>query len=304
MVAKRWPALIIAVMAASFTFITRGAAPATNIMPVAFSTSCPAAEIIGVHGTGEGPSPIGKEISSEIKATFAAFTADERKLGEHGARLQYFPYPTLDLTDYLPTNWAKSQLMVNNCVGELGAEAERFSRSCPNSPISLVGYSLGSLLINIMLSSHDDEWNYIDAVEFYGDPCWYNPDGGYRGLAQYADETDLLLACLKNNSYPDPLFFRVGFHFAAQSLCLTRDPACGQGWPPYQIGDQVIAALLCPLDRCPHLSYVGTATRDGANSYPEMPSNRRITPLRDIRLPFKGDIATRTQDAQNRLHDR
>jgi hypothetical protein len=105
-----------------------GPAAYAALTPATASAGCPAAEIIGVHGTSEGPSSTDSNDSPEIKATFAAFAADEQKLGEHGARLEY-----------------------------------------------------------------------------------------------YAD----------------------------------KDPICGQGWPPYEIGGQIIAAALCGLDRCPHLSYSG-----------------------------------------------
>jgi hypothetical protein len=241
--------------------LTPAAAPAAYaaLTPATASAGCPAAEIIGVHGTSEGPSGTDSADSPEIKATFAAFAPDEQKLGEYGARLEYYAYPTVTFAGYLPVNWPALRTTIDEYAGELQAELESFSHSCPDTPISLVGYSLGALLINNMLSSYSGEWNFIDAVELYGDPCWYNPHGDYRGLARYAATVGLRLGCFPKNAYPYPLVSPAGFKFHVQSLCTDKDPICGQGWPPYEIGGQIIAAALCGLDRCPHLSYSGAS---------------------------------------------
>jgi len=244
----------------------------TAAVPVAYATltppiapaGCPAAEIIGVHGTSEGPSSTDSTDSPEIKGTFAAFAGDEQTLGEHGARLEYYSYPTVTFADYLPVNWPTLRTTIDIYAGQLEAQLESFSYSCPDTPISLVGYSIGALLIDNMLSSSSDEWRFIDAIELYGDPCWYNPNGDYRGLAQYAVTVGLRLGCFPPRAYPYPLVSSVGFHFAVQSLCISGDPICGQGWPPYAIAGQIIAAALCPLDKCQHLSYSGAAASDGA----------------------------------------
>lgn len=244
---------------------TPAAAPATHaaLVPVAASASCPTAEIVGVHGTSEGPSSTNGTDSPEIKATFAALADDERKLGEHGVRMDYFAYPTVTFAEYLPVSWLVLRTTIHDYAGRLQAELEAFSRSCPDTPVSLVGYSLGALLIDSMLSSHRGEQGFIDAVELYGDPCWYNPHGNYRGLARYAATARLRLGCFPADPYP--LVSPTGSHFAVQSLCISGDPICGQGWPAYEIGGQVIAAALCGLDRCPHLSYSGASAKDGAD---------------------------------------
>jgi cutinase len=267
MEARRWFVFSIPFLVSLFMFGTTGSAPTANAEPSALSAPasfCPAAEIIGVHGTGEGPGPDGKPLSPEIKATFAAFTADERTLGEHSARLEYYPYPALGLTDYLPAGWPTVLETVSGYADHLEAELKEFSRACPRTPVSLIGYSLGALLVNGMLSAYRDEWNHIKAVELYGDPCWYNPHGGYRGLARYAAAAGIRLGCFPPDAYPYPRESPAGFPFVTQSLCNHTDPVCGQGWPPYAIGAQLAAAALCPLDRCPHLSYVGTAASEGA----------------------------------------
>lgn len=261
----RCAVFLVPFVAAPLT-LTTAAAPAVHaaLIPAAASAGCPAAEVIGVHGTGEGPSATDGADSPEIKATFAAFTADEQKLGEHGARLEYYTYPTVAFTGYLPVNWPALRTTVAGYAGELEAELASFSSACPGTPISLVGYSLGALLINSMLSSHRGEWNHIDAVELYGDPCRYNRSGGYQGLAQYAARAGFRLGCFPENAYPYPLVSPASFHFLVQSRCNDKDPVCGQGWPPYGISGQAIAAALCGLDKCPHLSYAGADTSYGA----------------------------------------
>jgi Cutinase len=263
---SRWAVMLVPVVAA-WLMPTTAATPAAHgaLTPAAASAACPAAEIIGVHGTGEGPSSTDSTDSPEIKATFAAFAADEQKLNEHGARLEYYSYPTVSFSDYLPANWPTLGATIDDDAAQLETELKSFSSSCPDTPISLVGYSLGALLINDMLGSYDNEWNHIDAVELYGDPCWYNPHGGYRGLAQYAAAAGIRLGCFPQKAYPYRLVSPAGFPFAVQSLCISGDPICGQGWPPQAIGGQIIAATLCPLDRCPHLDYSGVSADDGAN---------------------------------------
>jgi hypothetical protein len=262
----QWPAFLIALVAGWFVAgtIPAAAIPAMPAVALEQSASCPAAEIIGVHGTSEGPSSTDPHDSPEIKATFGAFTADEQKLGQHGARLEYYPYPTLGFADYLPTEWQELAIAIDGYSDELEAELEGFSHACPGTPISLVGYSLGAMLINNMLSIHDTEWSFIDAFELYGDPCWHNPHGDYRGLAQCAAQVGFRLGCFPENSSLHPLASPVSPHFAVQSLCHGRDPVCGQDWPSYEVAGQVIAAALCGLDKCPHLSYTDVAASYGA----------------------------------------
>lgn len=249
--------------AATLTF-TRPTAPVTHAALIPASAGCPVAEIVGVHGTGEGPSSTNGTVSPEIKATFSAFATDEQKLGEHGARLEYYAYPTVSFAAYLPVNWPTLRNIIGSYARQLEAELEHFSRSCPDTPISLDGYSLGALLINDMLTSYRNEWNYLDAVEFYGDPCWYNPRRDYRGLAQYAAAVGLRMGCFSDNAYPYPPASPDGFHFLVQSLCNNKDPICGRGWPLYEIDGQIIAAALCAVYNCPHRSYVGTTIKYGA----------------------------------------
>jgi hypothetical protein len=101
-----WLAVLIALVVGGCAAGANPAAavPAARTMAPAESAHCPAAEMIGVHGTSEGPSRTNGNDSPEIKATFHAFGTDQRRLGEHGARLEYYPYPTLTFADYLPAS--------------------------------------------------------------------------------------------------------------------------------------------------------------------------------------------------------
>jgi hypothetical protein len=259
--------VILLLLVPTWLNLVRAPAPVAHaaLTPVAVGIGCPVAEIIGVHGTGEGPSSTDGADSSEIKATFAALADDEQKLGEHDTRMQYFAYPTVTFAEYLPFNWLKLRTAVHAYAVELESELETLSRSCPATPISLVGYSLGALLIDNMLSSYSGEWKFITAVELYGDPCWYNPHGEYRGLARYAATIGLRLGCFSEGAYPFPLVSSPVPQLAVESLCINGDPVCGQGWPSHDIGGQAISAALCGVDRCPHLIYSAKSASDGAN---------------------------------------
>ncbi len=201
MVVRRWPAVLIALLAGRCVAGDPGHGRPGRGRPGHASDGAggidelPRGEIIGMHGTGEGPSATDINDSPEIRTTFSAFIADERKLSEHGAHLEYYPYPTVSFAEYLPTNWPELAITINDSADELEVELESFSDVCPGTPISLVGYSLGALLIDNMLSSYSNEWDYVNVVELYGDPCWYNPQGGYRGLAQYAVKAGFPLSC-------------------------------------------------------------------------------------------------------------
>ena len=72
------------------------------------------------------------------------------------------------------------------------------------------------------------------------------------------------MGCFHGDASPCPLVSPVSPHFLVQSLCSGRDPICGQDWPPYEIGGQLIAASLCGLDKCPHLSFSGAPASYGA----------------------------------------
>ena len=103
-------ALFIVPLVTAWLTSSPAGVPATHtaLVPVAASAGCPVAEVVGVHGTSEGPSGTYGTDSPEIKATFAAFADDESKLGEHGARLDYFAYPTVTFAARTATSGASS----------------------------------------------------------------------------------------------------------------------------------------------------------------------------------------------------
>src|SRR5579862_8893546 len=94
--------VLFAAAALTFTQPTTAPAAQATLIPGQSLAGCPTAEIIGVHGTGEGPSGTNRTDSPEIKGTFRAFATDEQKLGEHSARLNYYSYPTISFAAYLP----------------------------------------------------------------------------------------------------------------------------------------------------------------------------------------------------------
>src|SRR5690348_18095793 len=97
---RRWPSFLVPFMAVPFGFTT-AAAPAVQATLTPASAGCPAAEIVGVHGTSEGPSSTDSTHSPEIKAPLAAFATDEQQLGRHGRRLQTYSYPTVTFPNSL-----------------------------------------------------------------------------------------------------------------------------------------------------------------------------------------------------------
>jgi Cutinase len=61
---------------------------------------------------------------------------------------------------------------------------ETVLKECKNPKVVLVGYSIGALVINKWLSKEktkNDLWDYISAVELYGDPLWHRYGPPYPG---------------------------------------------------------------------------------------------------------------------------
>jgi hypothetical protein len=114
--------------------------------------SCPRALIIGLYGTGEGPSandPKGKK-SATIQAEFHAFAAEVQKLPNdgtsHSYRLQWFAYPTVpesDLTS-LP-GLLKTEGTIATAATQLYNYISGQAAACAdNTLISVVGFSMGA----------------------------------------------------------------------------------------------------------------------------------------------------------------
>ena len=237
-----WAAVFLVPFVAASLTLTPATVPAAHaaLTPVAASAGCPAAEIIGVHGTSEGPSSTDSTDSPEIKATFAAFAADEHKLGEHGARLEYYPYPTVTFAGYLPVNWPALRTTIDDYAGELEAELESFSHSCPDTPISLVGYSLGALLINNMLSLLQQRVELHQRGRVVRRPVPVQPERGLPGPGPVRRDRGAPAGLLPGERLPVPAGIPGRLPLRGAEPVHQRDPVCGQGWPPYEIGGQII----------------------------------------------------------------
>lgn len=255
---KRLSALLFPATMALVLLTTAVPASAAPAAPVA-SSNCPAVVLIGLHGTNEGPSKTYKTKSPEIEAVFKAFKTDSLALGEDSFKRQEDAYPYVSSKDYSLKGIIKVLTTVLNAAGELADAISSYHQLCPDTGFSLVGYSLGAWIINVMLDLNSEVFPLIRAVLLIGDPCWYNPDGPYRGLVRYLQLTGANLYCVPFGDYPYPS----GASFPVQSLCNNKDPICGQGWPLADIGQQLKAAEKCADKKCTHLDYVGEATSEG-----------------------------------------
>ncbi len=256
---RRWPVLLLPATVALVLLATAVPVSAAPAAPVAASTGCPAAVLIGLHGTNEGPSETYKKKSPEIEAVFKAFTTDAKALGEDSFKAQEDGYPFVSSKDYSVKGIKKVLTTVRRAARQLADAISSYHQLCPGTGFSLVGYSLGAWVINVMLDIHSRVFPFIKAVLLIGDPCWYNPAGPYRGLVRYVQLIGVDLHCVPFGNYPYPS----GSSFPVQSLCNNKDPICGQGWPLSDIKQQFDAAGKCADKKCTHLDYVGGATSEG-----------------------------------------
>lgn len=215
--------------------------------------------LIGLHGMGQGPDDTWTYPNSpEVQSTWEAFQARARQLHASNYGFQNLLYPTAPMVVY---GDAKGLHNVVRDVykGEAALEdAIRYSVSiCHSTTFTLVGYSEGAWVINYWLNDHRDEWSIIKGVELYGDPDWYwvystTPHKkAYFGLAR-------LFFLSPPGDYPIS-----GTERWLQSLCIVKDPVCGQGYPESAPShtQQAHDALHC--DSCNHKKYVGAATKQG-----------------------------------------
>lgn len=277
---KNWSVIVVLAVAALVVPM------AVVISPGEASSACTlTAELIGLHGLGEGPSPQDPgTLSPTIEATFDTFTAN----APHSAwEADYMDYPTI------PADWTLGATIKNNVqegVKDLENRISESISSCPHTPISLVGYSEGALIINNWMQAYNSQLNDIRAVELYGDPCLDNPYGTgsnglplrYRGLARIAIDDGLpeLGLFLPSNACgaPEPFYPYPGIDQKpmVQSLCIGHDPICGQLYPEGSTLSQATDAKNCTqANHCTHLDYVGAATTQGGKSSPRMHSHKR-----------------------------
>jgi len=252
-----------------------------GVLPAPTSTACPAAQVIGLHGMGEGPSPQKpRSYSSTIEHTLKAL----RSSAAHADVQTYdLPYPT--------TNWWTAAGIANDVQAGVKNLELRIAASisgCPQTPISLVGYSEGALVINNWMQAYNSQVGRIKALVLYGDPCSDNPYGtgsngltlSYRGLARIAIESPPILNLLLPSNacgpsepfYPEP---DINHSIPVRNFCIGKDPVCGQLFPETSAGkaSQVSAVTQCLHQKsCPHYLYDGAETTAGgkwlaANSF-------------------------------------
>jgi hypothetical protein len=142
--------------------------------------------------------------------------------------------------------------------------------------ISVAGYSLGAWIPNVALTQHYYAAGLLNLVLLEGDPCWSHTGDGSAGLAQRAQELRLLPGgCLGADTYP---YLTFANPFTAQSLCVNKDPICGEGYTAVTLPQQFTAAVNCGTG-CSHLAYRKDGPRPTAGAgWPTTPSRSRSAP--------------------------
>lgn len=219
---------------------------------------CTVPVFFGLHGMAEGPSLNISTISPEI------VSFDHYQNVISGAVLeQAVPYTTV-----YPNLWGEITTTYGalyNGEHNLQNAIQNYRQGCRTSQlrIALVGYSMGSWVINDWIESHPLEWSWIRAVVLYGDPCWVH-NGNATGLARGFPNAGL--GCMPKKDYPYPLpGENTAVPFLVQSWSFNKDPVTGEGWAGNRSG-QIQAAMNCkPGSGCTHLAYTGSsAIQQGA----------------------------------------
>lgn len=237
--------------------------PATvTATAVTAEAACPAAIVIGLHGVGEDPSSAD---SKTIEATFADFTADAAAAGHDSSSyiLDPFTYPVVPVSDFSPLGLVDLAKTLNSTVLALATQIIDLKAACPSASIKLAGYSLGAWIIH-MTMQNASLWLDVKAAEYYGDPCWYNPSGGYIGLVRFTANDGQSLGCPYRGVYP---YEDQPPPFPVQSLCFGNDPICGQGLNPSKskinTARRFLTAAACKTtNHCTHYDYA--AAKEGA----------------------------------------
>lgn len=210
--------------------------------------------VYGLHGVNQGPSDTVKTTSP----TLTSFKTDLAKFdSESQVTFTAVNYPTVKVTSL--TDDAAMTIIMNTGEANLQADiAAHIDETCQlyrDHSVSLVGYSMGAWVINDWLMKHKNEWNYIDTVILYGDPCWHNSLFNY-GLAQLFLDG---YGCVPVSTYPYPEA-KAHVPFPIVSYSLNLDPISGDGWQgglsEYTQAAQLAAALNCWSGVvCSHLDY-------------------------------------------------
>jgi hypothetical protein len=227
-----------------------------NCQPTA---QCPNAYFVGVHGMGEGPDQGGNGDSIVIRETWQEF---EKLVKAKGKQVKYHSiwYPA-------PSDWTNIALIFQDVaigVAELDKQIKAILKTCPGLKIVLGGYSLGAWVIDDWLSRRENEglWQYIRAVELYGDPLWKRTGPPYLGGTV---DTYIGVAHLVNPDgvgLPNPNPYEnnpegpgTGLSDRWQSRCLKDDPICGEGYGRTLWLAQLDVVTYCLSHFCPHHMY-------------------------------------------------
>jgi hypothetical protein len=257
---------VLAVLAVSVP-LAAATLPANASEAAGQALSCPRVVLIGLHGITEGPSTTVSQKSPTIQATFTAFANEVKKLPNdgtsHAYRLQWFGYPTVPRSDF---NGSYSGL--RNALSVVGTTATQLYNyvsgqvdACSGTLVSVVGFSMGAWVINVALTQHYYMAALLNLAAMEGDPCWSNTGDGSAGLAQRAQEARVQLGCLNADSYP---YLTFANPYTAFSVCVPKDPVCGERFNLLTVAQQRTAANNCTkTDGCPHFAY----PTDGAAAY-------------------------------------
>lgn len=216
------------------------------------ATRCADAYLIGLHGMLQGPDSRDDTLqkSQEIAETgriLKTLKPNNRTLA-------------LDSLNYhVPATWNIPEIPqgVPPAVAALSTKIAEVRSGCATQSFVLVGYSFGAWVIEEWLSENRPLWNLIKAVEVYGDPLWCRsaPDCTYGGLARrwlqlgQLQEVDPDPYRHTPPGYDEPLQNRW------QSLCLARDPVCGEGYGQGDFLGQHGDAVSCVWNFCEHKKY-------------------------------------------------
>ena len=212
------------------------------------TNNCPDVYFIGVHGTLQDAG------SPELDETWKIF--DANRPADQTARYISLVYHSPDFKsweDAANLFFPAEQEGLKNLNVLIRKENNGILKNCPTQRIVLVGYSLGSWIVNDWLSKNENLWSHIRAVVLYGDPLWHRSGQGfsYAGLAAGLPFTpDPYM-----NTPPGP---GVGISDRWQSWCIQKDPVCGEVYPlvgSVHQPSQVIDAKACPQANCEHLKY-------------------------------------------------
>jgi hypothetical protein len=228
--------------------------PAAVTAAPAQAATCPAAIVLGLHGVGE---PANSGQSNTIAATFAEFRADATAahVASSSYNLDPINYPKVNVRDFFSLSVLNSVAVttVKNTAITLDKSVQAVHTACPAAKIELAGYSLGAWIIQAALQDVT-LWSIVSAAEYYGDPCWYNPSGGYIGLVRFTPNQGENLGCTLEGAYP---YEDQPPPFPVQSLCLSGDPVCGQGVTT-NLAARLAAVATCLVGHCVHFDYAGT----------------------------------------------